>query len=63
MYNHCTQIICEMGAKLIGTKNITPEKAVELLKKKGVVVDVKKAKEILELMYFLSKFIVNQIVK
>jgi branched-subunit amino acid aminotransferase/4-amino-4-deoxychorismate lyase len=44
-------------------KGITPQRAIELLKKKGVEVDEKKAKEILDLMYFLSKFIVNQIVK
>jgi hypothetical protein len=41
-------------------KNITPEMAVKILKKNGVEIDEKKAAEVLELMYFLAKLIVNQ---
>jgi hypothetical protein len=41
-------------------RKITPQKAVEILRRNGIDVDEKKAKEILELMYFLSQHIVNQ---
>ena len=41
-------------------RNITPEMAVKILKKNGVEIDEKKAAEVLELMYFLAKLIVNQ---
>ncbi len=41
-------------------RNITPEMAVKILLKNGVEIDEKKAAEVLDLMYFLAKLIVNQ---
>ncbi|WP_202909761.1 hypothetical protein [Mucilaginibacter pedocola] len=46
-----------------GTKEkrkITSADAVTILKKSGIEIGEKKAGEVLELMYFLSKLIVNQ---
>ena len=40
--------------------NITPEMAVEILKKNGVEIDEKKASEVLDLLYILAKLTVNQ---
>lgn len=46
---------------MLGEKrSITPEKAVVILGKKGVKLSEKKAEEVLDLMYFLAKLIVNQ---
>jgi hypothetical protein len=44
-------------------RNISAQKARDILAKKGVSVSEKKADEILEIMYFLAKLIVNQNVK
>lgn len=41
-------------------RNITPEMAVKILRKNGVEIDEKKAGEVLDLLYFLAKLIVNQ---
>jgi hypothetical protein len=41
-------------------RNITPEMAVKILRKNGVEMDEKKAAEVLDLLYFLAKLIVNQ---
>jgi hypothetical protein len=41
-------------------RKITPADAVKILNKSGVEIDEKKAKEVLELIYFLAKLIVNQ---
>jgi hypothetical protein len=41
-------------------RNITPEMAVTMLRKEGVEIDEKKAAEVLDLLYFLAKLIVNQ---
>jgi hypothetical protein len=41
-------------------RGITVEKAVKILKEKNVEIDEKKAAELLDLMYFLAKLIVNQ---
>jgi len=41
-------------------RNITPEMAVKILRKNSVEIDEKKAVEVLDLMYFLAKLIVNQ---
>ena len=41
-------------------RNVTPEMAVKILGKNGVEIDEKKAVEVLDLMYFLAKLIVNQ---
>lgn len=41
-------------------RNITPKKAVEILKKNGVKITEKKAEELLDVMYFLAKLIVDQ---
>ena len=41
-------------------RNITPEMAVRILKKEGIEIDEKRALEVLDLLYFLAKLIVNQ---
>jgi len=41
-------------------RNITPEQAVKILRENGVEIDEIKAAELLELMYFFAKLIVNQ---
>lgn len=41
-------------------RKVTPEMAVKIMRKNGIEVDEKKAKEILDLMYFFAKLIVNQ---
>ena len=41
-------------------RNITPEMAVKILRKNGVEMDEKKVEEVLDLLYFLAKLIVNQ---
>jgi hypothetical protein len=41
-------------------RNITPEMAVKILKKEGVEIDEEKALEILDMLYFLAKLIVDQ---
>jgi hypothetical protein len=42
---------------------ITPEKAVEILKKHGTVVTLEEAKIILNFMYIIGRLAVNQNVK
>ncbi|SDS73256.1 hypothetical protein SAMN05216490_1701 [Mucilaginibacter mallensis] len=49
-----------MKDKLAEKRNITPAKAVEIMRKNGIEIDEKKAAEVLDLMYFLAKLIVNQ---
>jgi len=41
-------------------RNITPEKAIKILSKNGINIDKKDAEEMLELMYFIAKLIVDQ---
>jgi hypothetical protein len=41
-------------------RNITPEQAVKILSKNGINIDKNDAQEMLELMYFLAKLIVDQ---
>jgi hypothetical protein len=41
-------------------RSITPEMAVKVFKKNGVEIDEKKASEVLDLIYFIAKLIVNQ---
>jgi hypothetical protein len=41
-------------------RNVTPAQAVEIMRKNGVELDEKKAAEVLDLLYFLGKLIVNQ---
>lgn len=41
-------------------RNITTQKAIEILSKDGVKLSEKKAEEVLDLMYFLARLIVNQ---
>jgi len=52
-----------MRNKLLEKRNITTEKAIEVLARNGIIVTPKKAEEILDLMYFLAKLIVNQNLK
>lgn len=44
-------------------RTLTPEKAVEILKKYGTIVTVEEAKLILDFMYKLAKLSVEQYVK
>ncbi len=41
-------------------RNITPQKAVEILKKHGIIVTLEEAKMMLDLMYRFAKLAVNQ---
>ncbi|WP_179415421.1 hypothetical protein HDF19_21170 [Mucilaginibacter sp. E4BP6] len=41
-------------------RNITPEKAVQILQKKGIKIELEDAKNLLDFMYFLAKLIVEQ---
>ena len=50
-------------AMLNEKRTVTPEKAVEILKKHGTVVTLEEAKIILNLMYRIGKLAVNQWVK
>ena len=52
--------------KAVQTENferMKPEKAVEMLKKKGMDVTVEQAKNILDLLYILAKLEVEQYLK
>ena len=50
-----------MSKELLKEKrNITPAKAVEILKRNGQQITEKEAEKVLDLMYFLAKLIVNQ---
>jgi len=49
-----------MNNDLTNKKGLTPKDAVAILQKSGVEIDEKKAKEVLDLLYFLAKLIVNQ---
>jgi hypothetical protein len=44
-------------------KNITPERAVEILRKSGMIVSIKEAKEILDLLTILAKLEVQKHLK
>lgn len=44
-------------------RSITPEKAIKILHRNGVKINEKEAEEVLELLYFLAKLIVNQNLK
>lgn len=44
-------------------RNISIEKAFEILSKNGVKLSEKNVEEVLDLMYFLAKLIVNQNLK
>ncbi len=46
-----------------GKRNVTPEKAMEILKENGVEISEKNAEELLDLMYFLAKLSVDQYIK
>jgi len=41
-------------------RKITPQQAVNMLRKHGLEIDEAEAKKVLEIMYFLAKLIVNQ---
>ena len=49
-----------MAANNQENRNITPEQAIKILGKNGIEISEKKAEELLDLMYFLAKLIVNQ---
>lgn len=41
-------------------RNITPQKAVEILCKSGINISEKEAEKVLDFMYFLAKLVVDQ---
>lgn len=41
-------------------RNITPEKAIQILSKNGIHIDKNDAEELLDFMYFLAKLILEQ---
>jgi len=49
-----------MKAGLSEKRNVTPQQAVKILEQNGLKISEKEAENILELMYFLAKLIVNQ---
>lgn len=49
-----------MKDKLPGKRKITNKKAIEILARNGVQITEKSAEDILDLMYFLAKLIINQ---
>lgn len=46
-----------------GKRNVTPEKAIEILRKNGVEINEKNAADLLDLMYFFAKLSVDQYIK
>jgi len=44
-------------------RKVTAEKAVAMLKEKGVEMDEKNAEKVLDLLYFFAKLTVNQCIK
>ena len=44
-------------------RNITPQKAVAILRKEGYEINEKEAEIILDFLYFLAKLTVNQYIK
>lgn len=54
MCQYCTLIMDTMK------RNITTEKAIKMLRKNGIELSEIKAGELLDFMYFLANFIVNQ---
>ena len=57
---HCSLWIGTMDTTTKEKRNISTADAVKILRKSSVEIDEKKAEEVLELMYFLAKLIVNQ---
>ena len=49
-----------MDTNLPEKRNITAKQAMKVLQKNGIEITEKKAVEVLDLMYFLAKLIVNQ---
>jgi len=49
-----------MKAKLTEKRSVTTAQVIEIMRKRGVEIDEKKASEVLDLIYFLAKLIVNQ---
>ena len=47
----------------IEKRDITPQKAIEILKKNGIEIDEKEALIILEFLYFFAKLSVDQYLK
>jgi len=52
-----------MNSHKPGKERIKPEKAVEILRKSGIEVDVDQAQKILDLMYFFAKLALDQYVE
>jgi hypothetical protein len=49
-----------MSKELLKKRNVTAKQAIEILQKNRIEINEKKAEEMLDLMYFLAKLIVNQ---
>ncbi|MGY4539950.1 hypothetical protein ACVW0P_004391 [Mucilaginibacter sp. UYNi724] len=52
-----------MNNRTVKKKKITPEEAVQILKKSGLEVTVQEAKNILELLYILAKLEIDHNLK
>lgn len=53
----------QMGGKTFFKRRVTPEKAIEILRKHGTIVSIKEAEVILDFMYKLSKLTLEIILK
>lgn len=49
-----------MKSKYLEKRNITPERAMQILRKNGMQVDENQAKKILDFMYLLAKLVVRE---
>jgi hypothetical protein len=49
-----------MKAKPTEKRSVTTAQVIEIMRKRGIEIDEKKASEVLDLIYFLAKLIVNQ---
>ena len=49
-----------MNTNLPEKRNVTTEQAVKMLQKNGIELSEKKVEEVLDLMYFFAKLLVNQ---
>jgi hypothetical protein len=58
MHSSLNQMLMKAGTA--DNRSITPEKAKKILQKNNIELNEKEVEEVLDLMYFLAKLIVNQ---
>lgn len=56
-------MICNMDALVIEKRNVTPEKAIALLKAEGITVSPEEAEQVVNFLYFLAEILVNETVE